>query len=209
LRAVGEVALRNGNDPAMLRDTIASMLEEAQRLTDLVDALLTLARMDSTKTETARGEVNIAGLLEEIRDQFEVLAAEKGQTLAVTSDPNVTVQADRTLLRLALVNLVHNAIQHSPSNSQISLTAAERAGKTEISVKDSGVGIAPEYHDKIFDRFFRVDKARSRTREGGVGLGLAIAKRAVERNGGRIIVESKLDHGSVFRIELPAAAMKA
>ena len=209
LRAVGEVALRDGNDPATLRETIGSMLEEAQRLTDLVDALLTLARMDSTKIETAREEVNIAPLLEEIRDQFDVLAGEKAQTLAVTSDPNVIVQVDRTLLRLALVNLVHNAIQHSPSNSQISLRVARRASNIDISVKDSGHGIAPEYRDKIFERFFRVDKARSRTHGGGVGLGLAIAKQAVERNGGRIIVESELDRGSVFRIELPLSATRA
>ena len=202
LRAVGEVALRDGNDPAMLRETIASMLEEAERLTDLVDALLTLARMDATKADTTREHVNIAALLEEIRDQFEVLAAEKSQTLAVTSDRHVAVQTDRTLLRLALVNLVHNAIQHSPSNSKISVAAARHPSGVEISVSDSGHGIAPEYHQRIFEPFFRVDKARSRS-AGGVGLGLAIAKRAVERNGGQIIVDSDSNRGSVFRIELP------
>jgi len=208
LRAVGEVALRDGNDPAMLRETIGSMLEEAERLTDLVDALLTLARMDATKADATREGVNIAKLLEEIRDQFEVLAAEKGQTLAVTSDHNVAVQTDRTLLRLALVNLVHNAIQHSPSNSRVSLATALRPSGVEISVSDSGRGIAPEYHEKIFEPFFRVDKARSRS-GGGVGLGLAIAKRAIERSGGRIIVESDLNRGSVFRIELPWSSQLA
>jgi len=208
LRAVGEVALRDGNDPAMLRETIGSMLEEAERLTDLVDALLTLARMDATKADATREGVNIAKLLEEIRDQFEVLAAEKGQTLAVTSDHNVAVQTDRTLLRLALVNLVHNAIQHSPCNSKVSLATALRPSGVEISVSDSGRGIAPEYHEKIFEPFFRVDKARSRS-GGGVGLGLAIAKRAIERSGGRIIVESDLNRGSVFRIELPWSSQLA
>ena len=206
LRAVGEVALRDGHDPTMLRETIGSMLEEAERLTDLVDALLTLARMDATTTGAAREEVNIPTLLEEIRDQFEVLAAEKSQTLAVSSDHNVAVQTDRTLLRLALVNLVHNAIQHSPSNSKISLAAVRRPRDVEISVSDSGQGIAPEYHEKIFEPFFRVDKARSRSGGGGVGLGLAIAKRAIERNGGRIIVQSESNRGSVFRIELPSSS---
>jgi heavy metal sensor kinase len=209
LRAVGEVALRDGHDPAMLRETIGSMLEEAERLTDLVDALLTLARMDATKSGATLEEVNIATLLEEIRDQFEVLAAEKGQTLAVTSDHNVSVQADRTLLRLALVNLVHNAIRHSPSSSKISLAAARRPHGIEISVSDTGPGIAPEYQEKIFEPFFRLDKARSRSGGGGVGLGLAIARRAVERTGGRIIVESKSNRGSVFRIALPLAGSAA
>ena len=208
LRAVGEVALRNGHDPAMLRETIGSMLEEAERLTDLVDALLTLARMDATKADTTREDVNIAALLEEIRDQFEVLAAEKSQTLAVTSDHHVAVQTDRMLLRLALVNLVHNAIQHSSSNSKISVAAARHPSGVEISVSDSGHGIAPEYHQRIFEPFFRVDKARSRS-AGGVGLGLAIAKRAVERNGGRISIESESNRGSVFRIELPGSSQLA
>jgi len=203
LRAVGEVALRDGNDPAMLREAIGSMLEEAERLTDLVDTLLTLDRMDATKAGATREEVNVAAVLEEIRDQFEVLAAEKSQTLAVTSDHNVVVKTDRTLLRLALVNLVHNAIQHSPSNSKISLATARRPSGVDILVSDSGDGIAPEYHEKIFEPFFRVDKARSRSGSGGVGLGLAITKRAIERNGGRIVVESELNRGSVFRIELP------
>ena len=209
LRAVGEVALRDGHDPAMLRETVGSMLEEAERLTDLIDALLTLARMDATKSGATREEVNIATLLEEIRDQFEVLAAEKGQTLAVTSNHNVSVQADRTLLRLALVNLVHNAIQHSPSSSKISLAAARRPHGIEISVSDTGPGIAPEYQEKIFEPFFRLDKARSRSGGGGVGLGLAIARRAVERTGGRIILESESNRGSVFRIEVPLAGSAA
>jgi heavy metal sensor kinase len=200
LRAVGEVALRDDNDPAALRETIGSMLEEAQRLTDLVDALLTLARMDATKADAAREDVNIARLLDEVRDQFEVLANEKHQTITVTCPGHVIVQADRTLLHLALVNLVHNAIQHAPGDSQISITAMRSAHAIDISVKDNGSGIPREYHEKIFDRFFRVDKARSRA-HGGAGLGLAIAKQAVERNGGRIILEDNSPGGSVFRIQ--------
>jgi heavy metal sensor kinase len=200
LRAVGEVALRDGTDPVALRETIGSMLEEAQRLTDLVDALLTLARMDATKAAAAREEVNIARLLDEVRDQFEVLANEKRQTITVTCPGDVTVQADRTLLHLALVNLVHNAIQHAPADSQISITAMRSAHTIDISVKDNGPGIPREYHEKIFHRFFRVDKARSRA-HGGAGLGLAIAKQAVERNGARIILEDNSPEGSVFRIQ--------
>ena len=200
LRAVGEVALRDGNDSVVLRETIGSMLEEAQRLTDLVDALLTLARMDATKADAARKEVNIGSLLDEVRDQFEVLANEKHQTITVSCAGDIIVQADRTLMYLALVNLVHNAIQHGPPDSQISITAMRSGNKIDISVKDNGPGIQREYHDKIFERFFRIDKARSRA-HGGTGLGLAIAKQAVERNGGRIILEDNSPCGSVFRIQ--------
>jgi heavy metal sensor kinase len=200
LRAVGEVALRDGNDPVALRETIGSMLEEAQRLTDLVDALLTLARMDATQADAAREEVNIASLLEEVRDQFEILANEKHQTIIVTCPGGLTKQADRTLLRLALVNLVHNAIRHGPADSQIAITGMRSAHKIDISVTDNGPGIPREYHEKIFERLFRVDKARSRA-QGGTGLGLAIAKQAVERNGGRILLEDNSPRGSVFRIQ--------
>jgi signal transduction histidine kinase len=118
----------------------------------------------------------------------------------VTCPGDVTVQADRTLLHLALVNLVHNAIQHAPADSQISITAMRSTHKVDISVKDNGPGIPREYHRKIFERFFRVDKARSRA-HGGAGLGLAIAKQAVERNGGRIILDDNSPGESVFRIQ--------
>jgi two-component system sensor histidine kinase SenX3 len=156
--------------------------------------------MDARKADAAREEVNIAMLLDEVREQFEVLANEKRQTIAVTSDDDLTVQADQTLLHLALVNLVHNAIQHGPADSKISITAVRLARRIDISVNDNGSGIPSEYHERVFERFFRVDKARSRA-QGGAGLGLAIAKQAVERNGGRIVLESNSDRGTVFRIE--------
>lgn len=200
LRAVGEVALRDGNDLVALRETIGSMLEEAQRLTDVVDALLTLARMDATKADAAREVVNIASLIDEVRDQFEVLANEKHQTITVSCPSDVIVQVDRRLLRLALVNLVHNAIQHAPADSQISISGTRSTRKIDISVKDNGPGIPREYQQKIFERFFRIDKSRSRA-QGGAGLGLAIAKQAVQRNGGRILLEENSPRGSVFRIQ--------
>jgi signal transduction histidine kinase len=156
--------------------------------------------MDSTKADVSREEVNIARLLDEVRDQFEVLANEKDQTITVTCPGNVTVQADRTLLRLALVNLVHNAIRHGSAKSQISIAAVRDSRKIDISVKDDGPGVPAEYRDKIFQRFFRADKARSRA-GGGAGLGLAIAKQAVERNGGRITLDDNSTSGSVFRIQ--------
>jgi len=133
-----------------------------------------------------------------------VLAAEKQQSLEVIGDDDVTATADRLLLRQALMNVVHNAVRYSPPQTRIAIRTIRRDGQAIIEVADQGPGIAPEHQQKIFARFYRVDKSRSRT-EGGHGLGLAIAKWSVEHQAGRIELESEFGQGSVFRIVLPLA----
>jgi heavy metal sensor kinase len=203
LRTVGEVGLRQADNPAALRETIGSMLEEAQRLNDLIDALLTLARMESGKQPVYPEPFQVAVLLADVRESLAVLAVEKEQTLEVNCAEGLVVTADRLLLRQALLNIVHNAIRYGPSRSRITVRASRRDGATVIEVADEGPGIAPEHHQKIFDRFYRADKARSRV-EGGSGLGLAIAKWSVEHQGGQIEVQSEVGKGSRFRVVLPA-----
>jgi heavy metal sensor kinase len=205
LRTVGEVALRQGNDPTALRETIGSMLEEAQRLNDLIESLLTLARMESGKKSVKREALKLSELTTEIRDSLGVLAAEKQQTIEVLGDNALTVTADRLLLRQALMNIVHNAIRYGSAGTRISICTSLRDGNACVEVADKGPGIPSEHLPRIFERFYRVDKARSRT-EGGHGLGLAIAKWSVEHQGGRLEVESELGKGSVFRIKLPLAS---
>lgn len=202
LRTVGEVALRQGGNPAALRETIGSMLEEAQRLNDLIESLLTLARMESGKVSIAPESVRLAELAADVRDSLNVLAAEKQQTLEVAGDDDVTATADRVLLRQALVNIVHNAVRYSPPQTRITIRTVRHAGLACIEIADQGPGIASEHLPKIFERFYRVDTARSRD-AGGHGLGLAIAKWSVERQGGRIEVESAVGKGSTFRLLLP------
>lgn len=204
LRAVGEVALRQANNPAALRETIGSMLEEAQRLNDLIESLLTLARMESGKVSVSLEPVNLVALATEVRDSLHVLAAEKQQTVELVGDDSITATADRFLLRQALMNIVHNAVRYSPPETHIAIATARRNGGVVIEVTDQGPGIAREHKRGIFERFYRVDKSRSRP-EGGHGLGLAIAKWSIERQGGRIEVESEFGKGSVFRIELPTS----
>lgn len=201
LRAVGEVALRQADNPAALRETIGSMLEEAQRLSDLIESLLTLARMESGKVSVNLEAVNLTTLAEEVRDNLEVLAAEKKQTIELVGDDNIIATADRVLLPQALVNIVHNAIRYSPTETRITVRLLRRDNQVVIEVADQGPGIAPEHQQNIFERFHRVDKSRSRV-EGGHGLGLAIAKWSVERQNGRIEVVSKAGQGSLFRIVL-------
>ncbi len=203
LRAVGEVALRQPGDPAVLRETIGSMLEEAQRLNDLIESLLTLARMESGKVRLQPEPIRVPEFLNEVRDSLSVLATEKQQTIELVGDADVVQTADRRLLRQAVLNIVHNAIRYAPSQSRITVRCSRRNGAAVIEVADEGPGIAPEHRQRIFDRFYRIDQARSRA-EGGHGLGLAITKWSVEHQGGRIETESELGKGSVFRIVLPA-----
>jgi heavy metal sensor kinase len=202
LRTVGEVALRQGDNPLALRENIGSMLEEAQRLNDLIESLLTLARMESSKVSIKSEPVKLSEVVNEVRDHLNVLAAEKQQTIELSGDDGLTVVADRLLLRQALMNIVHNAVRYAPPQTRISIRIARHDGDAWIEVADQGPGVASEHHTKLFERFYRVDKSRSRD-GGGHGLGLAIAKRSVERQHGRIEMESEPGKGSVFRIVLP------
>jgi heavy metal sensor kinase len=202
LRAVGEAALRpDGADPKTLREALASMLEETRRLSDLVDALLLLARADTGGLSPSLDEVDLGVLVNEVRETLLVLAEEKSQRIEIMAEQWVA-RADRELLRLALLNLVHNAIRYSGEGTVVSLQVKSRDKAVLLEVIDQGPGIAPEHQEKIFDRFYRVDKARSRA-SGGVGLGLSISRWAAERQGARIELESQPGHGSLFRIVIP------
>jgi heavy metal sensor kinase len=202
LRAVGEAALRpDVRDTKSLRDALASMLEEARRLSDLVDALLLLARADTGGLSPSLQQVDLTGLVSEVRETLLVLAEEKSQLIEITA-ANLVVRADRELLRLALLNLIHNAIRYSGEGTVISLRVKPREKTALVEVMDQGPGIAPEHQQKIFERFYRVDKARSRA-SGGAGLGLSIARWAAERQGAHIELESEPGRGSLFRIVIP------
>jgi len=202
LRSVGEAALRSDNgDLKSLREALSSMLEETRRLTDLVDALLLLARADTDVVGISLQKVDLAQLVTEVRDTLHVLAEEKNQRIEIKAN-HLTVRSDRELLRLALLNLVHNAIRYAGAGTVIYLQIKSQDKTVRLQVMDEGPGIALEHQKKIFERFYRVDRARSRA-DGGAGLGLSIARWAIERQGGHIELESELGRGSVFRIVMP------
>jgi signal transduction histidine kinase len=192
-------------DVSYYRDKIGSMLEETNRLTQLVDSLLTMARADSGRVQLHRVEVNLFDLAEETVGLLEVLAEEKQQTILIDGNRSTTVKADRTILRQALVNLVHNAVKYSPEHGEIQLRVRETDQDAFVEVEDSGPGIAPEHRTRIFERFYRVDKSRTRA-AGGAGLGLSIAQWAVSTHGGTIAVQSERGSGSIFQICLPKHA---
>jgi heavy metal sensor kinase len=205
IRSVGEVALHKSLDAAAYRDVIGSMLEEVERLTRLVESLLTLTRAESGGMERKRGNVDLSALTADVAGQLRVLAEEKGQNLRVEADAPVFAECDPDMLRQGIMNLLHNAIKYTPREGSIRLSVrATTSTETAIEIRDAGPGISAPHRERIFDRFYRVDEGRSRS-DGGAGLGLAIARSSVEANGGRIEVESEPGNGSLFRIVLPTA----
>lgn len=203
IRSVGEVALRTDEIPGPAREAIGSMLEEVDRLTRLVEALLVLTRADSSGSPLSPEPLDLAALAREVVESLRVLAEEKDQSLAALADGPVWISGERMTLRQAITNLLDNAIKHSPRGGSVRVTARRTGDSAVLEVVDSGPGIAPEHHARIFDRFHRVERDRGRT-SGGAGLGLAIARWAVARNGGTVAVDSTPPDGATFRITLPA-----
>jgi heavy metal sensor kinase len=205
IRSVGEVGLRGRRDETAYRDIIGSMLEEVDRLALLVDRLLMLSRADTGDAKLSADVVDLPALAQEIAEQLGVLAEEKDQSIQLRCDTVPLWMGDRVVLRQALLNLVDNAIKYTPNGGRIEIRVAQANDATFIDVNDTGPGIPAELQSRIFDRFYRVDKARSRG-NGGTGLGLAIAKWAVEVNGGHLTLEPDHATGSCFRISLPQTA---
>ena len=203
MRSVGEVALQDSLEPPAYRDVIGSMLEEVERLTALVESLLTLTRVDSQRLQATREVVDLGAIAVNAMEHLRVLAEEKNQTLRLEYDGPVEVECDPALVRQGLVNLVDNAIKYTQEKGHIRVAVLRLvSGEAAIEVEDDGPGIATAHQQRIFERFYRVDPGRSRN-GGGLGLGLAIARSTIEANGGRIEVESELGRGTIFRVLLP------
>ena len=203
IRSIGEVGLQNYKDEKHYREIIGSILEENRHLTHLVDNLLFLSRADAKILDKHLNQLKLKSFIRETVEFIQALAEEKNQTITIQDEREITVMADRSLLKQALLNLLDNAIKYSPENSKIIVTADIAENNSAfIEVVDNGPGIPKEHLEKIFERFYRVDKGRSREM-GGSGLGLAIAKWAVTAQGGKLTVENKTGKGSSFKIILP------
>lgn len=204
LRSVGEVALRDARTAEAYRDVIGSMLEEAERLTRLVDSLLTLSRWDSGRVVPSRECVDLADLAHDVVGHLEVLGEEKRLAIDVEAGGPAMIVADRLMVRQAVINIVDNAIKFSPAGGRVVVAVTVDDATCTLSVADQGPGIPREHHDRVFDRFYRVDKARAREL-GGAGLGLAIAHWAVSANEGRVSLTSEDGRGTCFTLTFPAA----
>jgi signal transduction histidine kinase len=204
IRSVGEVGLREPRDEAAYEGIIGSMLEEVDRLSNLVDRLLTLSRAETGRAKLSIEAVDLRELAEDVVGYLGVLAEEKGQSLAIECTSTPRALADRLVLRQSLINLVDNAIKYTPVGGRIQIRVTDDLPGPSIEVIDTGPGIAPELRARIFDRYYRgAETVGGDT--GGSGLGLAIAKWAVEAGGGHLSLERTSRAGSTFRIALPRA----
>jgi len=205
IRTVGEVALQDPRNLEGHREAIGSMLEEVDRLSRLVGSLLFLSRADAGPA-LHREAVGLLALAKGSAGLLEILAEEKGQRIDVQGDAGVTADVDGLILRQALINLIDNAIKYSPRDSSVRINVQrDESGAAVVEVIDQGPGIPEADQVRVFERFYRIDEARSRE-HGGAGLGLSIALWAVRAHGGRIDLRSRAGEGSTFRIVLPGGS---
>jgi heavy metal sensor kinase len=202
IRSVGEVGLEEPREASAYRDLIGNMLEETDRLAQLVDSLLLLSRADAGQVAFRRERVDLAALAREVAAHLAVLAEEKRQKVHVDGGDVVDVQVDRLAIRQALINLLDNAIKYGPDQSEIRIELLSGEPQAVLDVVNQGPGIPSEHAVRIFDRFYRADPSRHRG-EGGAGLGLSIARWAVEANGGSLRLASSGPGETRFRITLP------
>lgn len=194
-----------GDDPDAVRRFAGRMLVESGRLSRLVQELIDLSRLEGA--EPRRNDpVLVRSFVEEAVDRTRLAASAAGIDVVVkVADPHLVVVGDAEQLATAVANLVDNAVAYSPGGTRVGITARRRGHDVEIAVTDQGIGIGAADRDRVFERFYRVDPARSRE-TGGTGLGLAIVKHIATSHGGRVEVWSVEGTGSTFTVTLPAAA---
>jgi heavy metal sensor kinase len=203
IRGTGELALSKARTVNELKEAMSSVLEEVDRLTTLVETLLRLSHGDAGTIRISPEAVDLSQLARDVVGSLVILAEDQNQRIVIDASDGVFVTADRLVLREAITNVVDNAIKYSPRGAPITIRVAVERQEAVLTVADEGPGVPAEHRERIFDRFFRIDEARSRE-DGGAGLGLAIAKWAVDVNGGQITVGDAATRGATFRISMPA-----
>jgi signal transduction histidine kinase len=206
IRGELELVASNVRKPTEVDQAIANALEEMTRLSGIVDSLITLSRMDSLWGKRAHSPVDLMELAGETIDQMSLMAVEKDITLIRPEGAPVMVAGDRERLKQVLVNLIDNAIKYTRPGGRVSVEAEARGDAGYISVEDTGIGIDPRLHDKIFERFYRVTPDRG---EQGAGLGLAIVKSICHAHGGTVSLRSVPEFGSQFTMEIPLLTAKS
>jgi len=204
LRGETEVALEKTRSIEEYKESLFLIKDEAERLSRIVEDLFMLARQPiDAPVALVKESVSLAEVVNDCVRAAQVLAVRKDLHLKMDTDrADLTLSGDEELLKRMLLNLLDNAVKYTPSGGEISVGLARQNGSARIVVSDTGIGIPESAQQHVFDRFYRVDKARSR-QLGGAGLGLSIVRWIVEAHGGKIGVNSIPGHGSTFSVELP------
>ncbi|WP_155340673.1 sensor histidine kinase [Acrocarpospora corrugata] len=203
LSLLAETIQDAADDPEAVTRFAGRMQHEAARLTYLVQDLITLSRIQGAEAIPTPGPVPVDETVHEAIDRCNTKAASKDITLVAGGTEGLNVWGDDELLVTALRNLIDNAVAYSPEHTRVVVSARPAGESVEVSVSDQGIGIPEGAQERIFERFFRVDAARSRA-TGGTGLGLAIVKHVAVAHGGEVTVWSKEGSGSTFTLRLPA-----
>jgi heavy metal sensor kinase len=202
IEAESTLALQKERPPNDYRQSLETVSREARHMSSLIDQLLTLARADAGKEQWNFTEVVLGKLISNLITDVEVLCQEKGLSFQSGQTQSLVVQGDEARLRELFMNILDNAIRYTPAPGTVSLSLRREGQMAHVMITDTGIGIPAKDIPFIFERFYRVDKSRSRA-EGGSGLGLAICRHIAEAHEGKIEVESQVGVGSTFSVWLP------
>jgi two-component system phosphate regulon sensor histidine kinase PhoR len=204
IAAAAETLAEGTADPAETKQLLDMIQRQSDRMRELIDDLMDLAQIESGAVELRKEEISLSELLREVARDLSPAAANRSIRVVVDANGDVPVEADRRRLSQVVRNLLDNAIKFSREGGSVRLYAGRDGGEAYLAVVDEGPGIPRAEQEKIFQRFYQVDRSRSKARP-GTGLGLAIVKHLVQLHGGRVEVESEIGRGSTFRVCLPGS----
>ena len=202
IQAESTLALQKERTESDYRKSLELISQEANDTSAILDKLLLLARADAGKEQLSFEKVNLKKLLSDLASDVEILCREKGLEFQLSQMKDLIIKGDKAKLKGLFLNLLDNAIRYTPSGGTVSVSLAREGQLAVVAIRDMGIGISPEHIPHIFERFYRVDKARSRA-EGGSGLGLAICQYIAEIHQGKIEIETQVGKGSTFSVLLP------
>jgi heavy metal sensor kinase len=202
MQAEATLALSKERTPDDYRKALETISQESDYMSSVIGKLLFLARSDAGKEQLSFEDVDIKELITGLSANIEALAQDKGIKFTVDAKETLTVSGDKVKLRQLFINILENAVRYTPANGNIAVSLVQKDANAVVTIADTGIGIPPEHLPHIFERFYRVDKARARA-DGGVGLGLAIAKIIAESHKGTIAVASEVGKGTTFTISIP------